>query len=132
MSIGSLSKTEASEERAQRIMVILCFGAAISLFHLYQRGPYARTDLERFVAKRLDQEFGKQAKRLNSGDRENIEYLMQNTRLDPERVYALNPGEPTGSWARCSTASIQTARSPTRPRFMPGSGTSRFRSWPTS
>ena len=32
MSIGSLSKTEAAEERAQRIMVILCFGAAISLF----------------------------------------------------------------------------------------------------
>lgn len=38
MSIGSLSKTEAAEERAQRIMVILCFGAAISLFGLHYSG----------------------------------------------------------------------------------------------
>ena len=38
MSIGSLSKTESAEERAQKIMVVLCFGAAISLFGLHYAG----------------------------------------------------------------------------------------------
>ena len=33
-----MSKTEESEERAQRAMVVLCFGAAISLFALHYAG----------------------------------------------------------------------------------------------
>lgn len=38
MSIGTLSRTEKSEKFAQKIMTILCFGAAISLFGLYFAG----------------------------------------------------------------------------------------------
>jgi hypothetical protein len=38
MSIGTLSRTVESEIIAQKIMTILCFGAAISLFGLYFAG----------------------------------------------------------------------------------------------
>ena len=38
MSIGTLSRTDKSEKIAQKIMAILCFSAAISLFGLYFAG----------------------------------------------------------------------------------------------
>ena len=38
MSIGTLSRTERSEEVAQRLMVLFCFVAAGSLFGLYYAG----------------------------------------------------------------------------------------------
>jgi len=38
MSFGTLSRTDKSEKIAQKIMTILCFSAAISLFGLYFAG----------------------------------------------------------------------------------------------
>ena len=38
MSIGTLSRTDKSEKIAQKIMTILCFSAALSLFGLYFAG----------------------------------------------------------------------------------------------
>ncbi len=52
MSIGTLSRTERSEELAQRLMVLFCFVAAGSLFALHYAGGaiFGSRNLARVIA----------------------------------------------------------------------------------